>query len=176
MFGSEMVTSLSEILRNELVCWQMRKSDGACTMSGCGWLKRRNTASFSQDLGNATKMTENVPMFMTPQKLQSAPNFWMDCVPMQIANWLTRFSYEAIAAELYFTEISNWITCFFHRSFQKGCLIVLIFCKVRIFTVRRFYCGLRTILTPITQVYATTRHVHIGTCMSTPAPLYVMDF
>jgi hypothetical protein len=75
MFGSGMVTSLSEIQRNELVCWQMRKSDGACTMPGCGWLKRRSTASFSQDLGNATKMTENVPMFMIPRKLLFAPNF-----------------------------------------------------------------------------------------------------
>lgn len=96
MFGLEMVTSLSEIQRNELVCWRMRKSDGACTMSGCGWLKRRSTASFSQDLGNATKMTENVPMFMTLQKLQSAPNFWMDYVPMQIANWLTRFPTKSL--------------------------------------------------------------------------------
>jgi hypothetical protein len=53
----------------------VKKFDGVCTPQDHDWLERESTVSFSQDLGNATKMMENVPSFMIPPKLQSAQSF-----------------------------------------------------------------------------------------------------
>lgn len=72
MCGLEMVISLLEIQRNELAYWQVKELDGVCTLPDSGWQKNGNTASFSHDLGSVTRMMENVPIFMTPPKLQSA--------------------------------------------------------------------------------------------------------
>lgn len=66
-----MVTNLSETQRNELENWQMKKLDGACTRPDSGWLESRSIVSFSQDLGNATRMEGSVLIFTIPQKLPS---------------------------------------------------------------------------------------------------------
>jgi hypothetical protein len=92
MFELAMGTNLSETQRNELENWQMKKLDGACTLPDSGWLVSRSTVSFSQDLGNVTRMMEgSVLTFMIPQKLLSVLSFWRVYVPLQTANWLIRF-------------------------------------------------------------------------------------
>jgi hypothetical protein len=76
MFELAMGTNLSETQRNELENWQMKKLDGACTLPDSGWLVSRSTVSFSQDLGNVTRMMEgSVLTFMIPQRLLSVPSF-----------------------------------------------------------------------------------------------------
>jgi hypothetical protein len=76
MFELAMGTNLSETQRNELENWQMKKLDGACTLPDSGWLVSRSTVSFSQDLGNVTRMMEgSVLTFTIPQKLLSVLNF-----------------------------------------------------------------------------------------------------
>jgi hypothetical protein len=76
MFELAMGTNLSETQRNELENWQMKKLDGACTLPDSGWLVSRSTVSFSQDLGNVTRMMEgSVLTFMIPQKLLSVLSF-----------------------------------------------------------------------------------------------------
>lgn len=71
MSESAMVTNLSETQRNELENWQVKKLDGACTLPDSGWLESRSIVSFSQDLGNVTRMEGSVLTFMIPQKLLS---------------------------------------------------------------------------------------------------------
>lgn len=66
-----METNLSETQRNEFENWQMKKLDGACTLPDSGWLVSRNTASFSQDLGNVTRMEGSALTFTIPRKLLS---------------------------------------------------------------------------------------------------------
>jgi hypothetical protein len=76
MFELAMGTNLSETQRNELENWQMKKLDGACTLPDSGWLVSRSTVSFSQDLGNVTRMMEgSVLTFTIPQKLLSVLSF-----------------------------------------------------------------------------------------------------
>lgn len=71
MFELATETNLSETQRNELGNWQLKKLDGACTLPDSGWLVSRSTVSFSQDLGNVTRMEGSVLTFMIPQKLLS---------------------------------------------------------------------------------------------------------
>lgn len=75
MFELAMATSLLEIQRSELASWQVRKFDGVCILQDHDLLEGESTVNFSQGLGNATKMMENVPTFMIPPKLQSAQSF-----------------------------------------------------------------------------------------------------
>lgn len=91
MCGLAMAISWSEIQKEESASWQTRKSDGVCTLLGCGWPRRRSIASFSLGLANVTRIMGNVLTSMIPLKSQSAPNFLVGHAPILIANWLTRY-------------------------------------------------------------------------------------
>lgn len=64
-------TNLSETQRKEFENWQMKKLDGACIQPDNGWLVSRSIVSFSQDLGNVTRMEGSVLTFTILQKLLS---------------------------------------------------------------------------------------------------------
>lgn len=65
-------------------------------------------------------------------------------------------------------KISNCLTYFFHRSFQQGCLIVLIFCKVMVSILQSFQLRVCTILIPPINAGLCNsdacpyRHVHVN--------------
>lgn len=68
MFELEMVISWLETQRNELVSWQVRRFGGVCALPDCDWFARKNIASSSLDLENATRMMESAPTYMTHLK------------------------------------------------------------------------------------------------------------
>lgn len=187
MFGLAMVTSLSEIQRNEHVYWQVRKLDGVCILPGFGWQESGSTVSFLQDLGNAIKMMENVPISMTPPRLLSAQSFWMGYVPIPTANWLIRFvMYSVSELDVVDRNVSEsvcWLCILMHFSCtghsRKNAGLLLLFARwfcTTLCSCSRYWKDSSYIFVISWQVYAPIEIVLTDTLMWTQRPLLVKDF
>nr|GMD89970.1 Zinc finger CCCH domain-containing protein 7 [Ipomoea batatas] len=80
MCALAMAISWSEIQKEESASWQTRKSDGVCTLLGCGWLaKKKKYCQFFTRFGKCNKDNGKCPYIHDPSKIAVIPERMQDC-------------------------------------------------------------------------------------------------
>jgi hypothetical protein len=124
----------TRVLANEKVRWSLHNARLRLA-------KKKKYCQFFTRFGKCNKDDGKCPYVHDPSKIAVCTKFLNGLCANANCKLTHKVFLLSHCCIIVLTEISNWITYFFHRSFQKGCLIVLIICKVRISTVLRSHCG-----------------------------------